>query len=202
MKVIFKFTMICSRSFFVSGVHPLLPLRDATTEIEFSHEPSVVNAIKKRMQDNLPGYFLQASEVYLDNQSVFIPEDIQHTLSSICLRPFLTEEEKCQRFSLDVTNRSSEPQWVFSESLVSQSSRPLFNPKWEIMWLDPGARIFIPEIKIVEGTGRENTLFCPVTSVGLESIGDRVVLRYDVEACEAEDLPKLVDFATSQFPAL
>lgn len=149
-----------------------LPLAPARLELELTGVPTaVVNAIRRTLLDEMPGRRLT-----FDNDGFEVTETtdpfmsdrdfVRGRIQGIRLTPQIPENAvRDLKFALDVKNETASPITIYSGDLLQTNGTvpfPLFNPTYEIAFLQQGRTLQIRDIRIEEGTGRQNALFSPV----------------------------------------
>jgi DNA-directed RNA polymerase subunit L len=145
-----------------------LPLAESHVEIEIRGvSTAVVNALRRVVTDEMPGYALQVPVDGFDasetSEVFMLPQFTNQRIALLPLRGQIPADvvEKL-RLELDVANRGTSPLSVYAGDLVVKKGRmaePLFNPTFKLCVLQPGKRIVIRGIYIATGAGRDNGVF-------------------------------------------
>lgn len=144
---------------------PKLPLAPAKVEVELRGiSTAEVNALRRVITDEMLGCALKVPQdgfdVALTTDKFMIPQFVNGRIESLRL--------KCQipvdvintlRLKLDVHNDTMNVRNVYAGDLkvtAGKMTEPLFNPTTTLAFLQPGMRIVINNIAIVQNTGRNN----------------------------------------------
>ena len=145
-----------------------LPLINEIVAIELSGIPvAVVNAIRRAVKDEIRGRCLTFDHEGFDRNTSTDPfmEDnyIRTRIQMIRLRPQIPEAlVKNLRFALDAVNNTDRTISIYSGDLVVTAgnlTEPIFNPTYEIAFLQPGRTLRITDIRIIEGFGYQDAAF-------------------------------------------
>jgi DNA-directed RNA polymerase subunit L len=148
-----------------------LPIAQTDVTVELGGVPTaVVNALRRTLVDEMPGYALAAGDAaetraaYAETTDVYmLPEFCEGRINSIPLVQQLAPElVRDLRFDIDVENQTQAPIVVRSgdmRAVAGRLGRPIFNPTFVIAEVQPGKRFAVRGIRVVRGLGRENAMF-------------------------------------------
>lgn len=151
----------------------ILPFHEARVTVELKCGRHILNAIRRSLIDESYGIALDAGEAVHEfyTEKYFIKEFTMNRIELIPIyKPLLESFDKYEKlkFVLDVENKSSELKSVFiADMRVVEGSlkEPIFNPTFEIARLQPGARIYIKDIKLTIGYGNKHAKYTLANNV-------------------------------------
>ena len=141
------------------GLADPFPLCEQVLSFELQHARAAIGvAFQRVMTQELQGYYLTTEIENMDGTTdpFMKPEFVIGRLRNIPLVYGLQNPES-YAFELDVTNATKSVMSVHARQLRMTKGRaagPLFNPTTEIASLQPGMRVVIRKIAVVEGMGR------------------------------------------------
>ena len=141
-----------------------LPLAPADIKFVLKGSTALANALRRTVTDEMPGHRLTVvpSEVDTVNttEAFMIPFFIHERIMQVPLWRGATEG--ALRFRLDVRNTGTSNLAVYSgdlHPLTGPKDHGLFNPTFEIGFLRPGNRLYIHEVLVTRGLGRDHASY-------------------------------------------
>ena len=138
-----------------------MPLAPAVIVATITGSTALVNALRRTVTDEMPGHRLTV-----------VPNDLDLSTTEAFMIPFCVHERIMQiplwrgaaegdlRFRLDVRNAGTSNLAVYSGDLKPLGDAPaMFNPTFEIGFLRPGNRLYIHEVRVTRGVGREHASY-------------------------------------------
>jgi DNA-directed RNA polymerase subunit L len=141
-----------------------LPLANSYVKIEIKGIPtSYINAIRRVAMDELTGYALNANTEsdWNSTEELMIPEFVAQRISLVPLKPNISDIGNI-KYELFAENKTTEIMSVYTKDLKLVSGKitePIFNPTVKLCILNPGKKIYIKNITIITGKGKNNSMF-------------------------------------------
>jgi DNA-directed RNA polymerase subunit L len=145
-----------------------LPFATTTAEIEIRGVgTAVVNALRRALTDEMEGHALQVAPGGFDTAAttdpLMLPQFVNQRIALVPLPAQIPDEVVANlRLRLDVTNAGAGPMAAFTGDLVvveGAMTEPLFNPTFELLFVQPGTRLVVNDIRVATGVGRDHAEF-------------------------------------------
>jgi hypothetical protein len=153
---------------------PRLPFAPERVAVVVDGVPSAVaNALRRALLGEMRGFCLDCDEadvVHAETDDPFMSDFgfLRTRLRMLPLNPDLAPEAlRALRLELAATNPGPTPRVVFSGDLVVRGAPPggppLFNPIFQLAFLQPGMSLRVQNIRVAEGRGVDDDAFCPAS---------------------------------------
>ena len=166
-----------------------LPLAKERISIEIKGVPTAVaNAIRRVMCDEMEGHRLAfRDDTYVIEKTTdpfMINQFVRGQITRIPLRPCIPDGIiKEVRWGLDIKNGTTGVLTVYSGDLRvthGKLTEHLFNPTFELLVLQPGRSIYLKNIYIVKGRGREDGSFkvasqCTLRHLDIDRLSEKEI---------------------------
>jgi len=149
-----------------------LPLADTRVRVEIGGADvptAVINALRRVVVDEMRGRCLRVPPGGFDSLATtdvfMLPQLVNQCISFVPLRPQISASViETLRLGLVVENTTSAVRTFYTGDMQVEAGalppgEPIFNPTFGLGFLQPGKRIEIHGIHIVEGAGRDNASF-------------------------------------------
>lgn len=150
-----------------------LPLQEADIVMHVNGlATAFINAVRRTGTDEMLGHCLQGEvNTKLTTEKFMLPQFVLERLNNVSLAYNIVKKDiDALRFTLDASNPNEgrnilqlcSDKVVYMGDLqitAGQLSKPIFNPTTPFCTLQPGARIVIENIHVVQGFGRNNGYF-------------------------------------------
>lgn len=150
-----------------------LPLAKAEMKIQIRGVPTAfANGLRRVMVDEMKGRYLKVGEslgASGTNDPFMFDQFVRDRIGLIPLRPQISKEiVKNLRMDVHIENKTTSDMTVYSGDMAvvkGELTEPIFNPTFEIAFLQPGHSLHVEDIHIDEGYGRDFGP-CQVGSLG------------------------------------
>ena len=140
-----------------------LPLAPADITATITGSTALVNALRRTVTDEMPGHRLTVVQNGLDTvnttEPFMVPFFVHERIMQIPLWFGATEGD--QRFRIDVRNTGTSNLAVYSSDMkpLGGEDHAMFNPTFEVGFLRPGNRLYIHEVLVTRGLGRDHASY-------------------------------------------
>ena len=168
------------------GLERVFPLAPVQLRLELRGVPTAVaHALQRVMTDELRGHRLEIGPGGFklgESTDLFMSEHfVRSRLQLVPLRPQISEALlKEARFQLRVDNPGFSVKTVYAGDLVATGApiaEPLFNPSFELGFLQPGRTLVVEDIGVGVGTGSQHASY-------------NVAVRGAIKHLDLEELPR------------